>query len=395
MSPRGRQREYQRKEESNMKKRLLSMVLTVIMLVSLIPTSVFAAKKSVDDYFDGLPIAADPGAGTTAWKVSTKDGEEVLMSGNAGKNYSSSTLTLTFTEDTHLSFEYKVSSEARYDKCTITLGSTTLVDGESGDKNWKGLELDAKRGDKLTVLYKKDSSGDKFDDCVYLRNFSAGEALVVTFHANNGTEDTATQKIFGGKGTLKANTFTCEGKIFAGWATSADGSVVYEDGAAITTETDLDLYAVWSDAYTVTLRNGDTDTTVLVPQNSAIGSRIPADPTKKGYTFEGWFNGEEKLTAETVISGDVIYTAQWSPITYTIAFSGGEGGQGAMDSISATYDQEVTLPKNTFTRPGYYFNGWSASSGASSGSYADEKPVKNLTTKQGETVTLYAAWYGL
>ena len=378
-----------------MKKRLLSMVLTVIMLVSLIPTSVFAAKKSVDDYFDGLPIAADPGAGTTAWKVSTKDGEEVLMSGNAGKNRSSSTLTLTFTEDTHLSFEYKVSSEAKYDKCTITLGSTTLVDGVSGDQEWKGLELDAKRGDKLTVLYKKDSSGDKFDDCVYLRNFSAGEALVVTFHANNGTEDTATQKIFGGKGTLKANTFTCEGKIFAGWATSADGAVVYEDGAAITTETDLDLYAVWSDAYTVTLRNGDTDTTVLVPQNSAIGSRIPADPTKKGYTFEGWFNGEEKLTAETVISGDVTYTAQWSPITYTIAFSGGEGGQGAMDSISATYDQEVTLPKNTFTRPGYYFNGWSTSSGASSGSYADEKPVKNLTTKQGETVTLYAAWYGL
>ena len=378
-----------------MKKRLLSMVLTVIMLVSLIPTSVFAAKKSVDDYFDGLPIAADPGAGTTAWKVSTKDGEEVLMSGNAGKNRSSSTLTLTFTEDTHLSFEYKVSSEAKYDKCTITLGSNTLVNGVSGDQEWTGLELDAKRGDKLTVLYKKDSSGDKFDDCVYLRNFSAGEALVVTFHANNGTEDTATQKIFGGKGTLKANTFTCEGKIFAGWATSADGAVAYEDGAAITTETNLDLYAVWSDAYTVTLRNGDTDTTVLVPQNSAIGSRIPADPTKKGYTFEGWFNGEEKLTAETVISGDVTYTAQWSPITYTIAFSGGEGGQGAMDSISATYDQEVTLPKNTFTRPGYYFNGWSASSGASSGSYADEKPVKNLTTKQGETVTLYAAWYGL
>ena len=378
-----------------MKKRLLSMVLTVIMLVSLIPTSVFAAKKSVDDYFDGLPIAADPGSGTTAWKVSTKDGEEVLMSGNAGKNYSSSTLTLTFTEDTHLTFEYKVSSEAKYDKCTITLGSTTLVDGESGDKNWKGLELDAKRGDKLTVRYEKDSSGNKFDDCVYLRNFSAGEALVVTFHANNGTEDTATQKIFGGKGTLKANTFTCEGKIFAGWATSADGAVVYADGAAITTETNLELYAVWSDAYTVTLRNGDTDTTVLVPQNSAIGSRIPADPTKRGYTFEGWFNGEEKLTAETVISGDVIYTAQWSPITYTIAFSGGEGGQGAMDSIPATYDQEVTLPKNTFTRPGYYFNGWSTSSGASSGSYADEKPVKNLTTKQGETVTLYAAWYGL
>lgn len=281
MSPRGRQRKYQRKEESNMKKRLLSMVLTVIMLVSLIPTSVFAAKKSVDDYFDGLPIAADPGTGTTAWKVSTKDGEEVLMSGNAGKNRSSSTLTLTFTEDTHLSFEYKVSSEAKYDKCTITLGSNTLVDGVSGDQNWKGLELDAKRGDKLTVRYEKDSSGDKFDDCVYLRNFSAGEALVVTFHANNGTEDTATQKIFGGKGTLKANTFTCEGKIFAGWATSAGGAVVYEDGAAITTETDLDLYAVWSDAYTVTLRNGDTTPPFWSPRTAPSAAVFPQTPPRR------------------------------------------------------------------------------------------------------------------
>ena len=162
-----------------MKKRLLSMVLAVIMLMSLIPMSVFAATKSVDDYFDGLPIAADPGTGTTAWKVGTKDGQEVLLSGSAGKSYSTSTLTLTFTEDSHLSF-------------------AILVDGESGEQDWKGLEVDAKKGDKLTVEYKKDSSGDQNDDCVYLRGFSAGEALVVTFHANNGTEDTATQKIFGG-----------------------------------------------------------------------------------------------------------------------------------------------------------------------------------------------------
>ena len=196
-----------------MKKRLLSMVLAVIMLMSLIPMSVFAATKSVDDYFDGLPIAADPGTGTTAWKVGTKDGQEVLLSGSAGKSYSTSTLTLTFTEDSHLSFAYKVSSEAKYDKCTIRLGSTILVDGESGEQDWKGLEVDAKKGDKLTVEYKKDSSGNQNDDCVYLRGFSAGEALVVTFHANNGTEDTATQKIFGGQGTLMANPFTCAGKI--------------------------------------------------------------------------------------------------------------------------------------------------------------------------------------
>ena len=378
-----------------MKKRLLSMVLAVIMLMSLIPMSVFAATKSVDDYFDGLPIAADPGTGTTAWKVGTKDGQEVLLSGNAGKSYSTSTLTLTFTEDSHLSFAYKVSSEARYDKCTIKLGSTILVDGESGEQDWKGLEVDAKKGDKLTVEYKKDSSGDQNDDCVYLRGFSAGEALVVTFHANNGTEDTATQKIFGGQGTLMANPFTCAGKIFAGWAAAPDGAVQYEDGAAITLDKALDLYAVWADAYTVTLKNGqDVYATILVPQNTAIGSRLPADPAKKGYTFGGWFSGETQLTAETVITGDVTYEARWTPITYTIAFAA-NGGQGQMDTVTAAYDQELTLPKSTFTYAGYSFLGWGKYNTSSSASYADGETVKNLADRQDETVTLYAVWRGL
>ena len=80
--------------------------------------------------------------------------------------------------------------------------------------------------------------------------------------------------------------------------------MLYQDGERITTETSLDLYAVWADAYTVTFDNDGTTATVMTPRNGAIGSRIPADPSREGYTFDGWFNGETKLTAETVISGD-------------------------------------------------------------------------------------------
>lgn len=358
-----------------------------------------AAATTLDSYFEGLPVIAEtePGSpsSTKKWKVTTLDGDTVLMSGNKGKSSSTSTLQLTFTGDTHLTFEYKVSSEKNCDKCTITLGSDKLVNGESGDQNWKPLELDAKSGQVLTVVYKKDSGVDRFDDCVYLRNFSAGEALVVTFHANNGTEDTAQQKVYGGKAALKANTFTCENKIFAGWAAAADGEVLYQDGERITTETSLDLYAVWADAYTVTFDNDGATATVMTPRNGAIGSRIPADPSRKGYTFDGWFNGETKLTAETVISGDSTYTAKWTAITYTIAFSGGSGSTGSVESIPAAYDREVTLPRNAFTRPGYSFNGWSQSSSASKGSYAEGDAVKNLTSTQGTTVTLYAAWQPL
>ena len=175
-----------------MKKRIISLLLALVMLLSLMPVSALAATPSIYDYFKDLPVSVNPDAGSKVWKTTTLNGETVAVSGIKGKSYVTSTLTLTFTEDSHLSFEYKVSSEANYDTCTIKLGTSTLVNGESGDQDWKGLEVDAKRGDKLTVEYSKDSSGDRYDDCVYLRNFSAGAALVVTFH--NG-DDTYTQNI--------------------------------------------------------------------------------------------------------------------------------------------------------------------------------------------------------
>ena len=102
------------------------------------------------------------------------------MSGNNGKSSSSSTLQLTMTADTNLSFEYKVSTEKNYDKLTITQGSKTLVNGVSGVIDWTRLEIDAKSDDVITIVYKKDSSGNKNDDCVYIRSFAAGAPTIIT-----------------------------------------------------------------------------------------------------------------------------------------------------------------------------------------------------------------------
>jgi uncharacterized repeat protein (TIGR02543 family) len=56
-------------------------------------------------------------------------------------------------------------------------------------------------------------------------------------------------QIIDNSGKLSPNTFVKDGYTFAGWATSADGPVVYTDGAEITaTENDkgsVSLYAVW------------------------------------------------------------------------------------------------------------------------------------------------------
>ena len=40
----------------------------------------------------------------------------------------------------------------------------------------------------------------------------------------------------------------------------------------------------------------------------------PTDPTKEGYTFDGWFSGEDEWDFETALSGDVTLTAHWTEI---------------------------------------------------------------------------------
>ena len=349
--------------------------------------SVQSVQSDLDAYFADLPLTAEAQNGVSNLQWSVKNG---ILTSPKGFMQSTRSLILTANADTHLTFEYKVSTEAKYDTFTFTHNTTIVVNGVSGIVDWTLVELDVKAGDTLTFSYTKDSSGNKNDDCIYLRNFTAGEGIPITFHANGGTGEDYTQNIYGGKGTLKANTFTCDGKVFAGWATSADGAAVYTDQASVTVTEALDLYACWADASTVTFDNDGKTSTVQAPTGAPIGSTlIPSEGAKKGYQFDGWFHDDTKLTAETVITEDITFTAKWTPITYTIAFNA-DGDEGTMDSITATYDQEVTLPACTFTRAGYDFGGWSEYKGSSSGSMT----AKNLASKQGASVTLYAAWKG-
>ena len=68
----------------------------------------------------------------------------------------------------------------------------------------------------------------------------------VTFNANGGVGEMFPQTFTSGKEkALNLNFFTKEGYTFAGWATSADGDVVYTDGEIIKVTKSMTLYAVW------------------------------------------------------------------------------------------------------------------------------------------------------
>lgn len=373
-----------------MKKRLLSLLLVLAMVFSLMPAALAADKPSFQSFFESVPANAEtePGSpnSTNKWKVASLDGDYVLKSGGAGKSKANSTLQLTFTADAELTFEYKVSSEPNYDYFTITYDGAEKVK-ESGDLGWKTYTLSAESGKVLTLTYAKDSSGDKFKDCVYVRNFTAGKATVVTFHANGGVGADYTQNFYG-QAALKLNAFTKADGVFAGWATTPDGEVAYTDGAKLNPTEAMDLYAVWTPAYTVTFAYNDgttADTTVAIACGTAIGAGAIPQPTRTGYTFGGWFAGNTALTADTVIADDTTYTAAWTANTYTVQYLP-NGGTGEMAAQTFTYDAEQALTANAFTRTGYIFLGWfDAPEGGTE--------ITNQTKFADATpVTLYAHW---
>lgn len=86
--------------------------------------------------------------------------------------------------------------------------------------------------------------GGQLDDAT-ISLASAPSNYTVTFNANGGLGTMADQSASAAT-NLTANTFTRSGYTFAGWATSATGTVAYADGASYTFTSSTTLYAVWT-----------------------------------------------------------------------------------------------------------------------------------------------------
>ena len=81
--------------------------------------------------------------------------------------------------------------------------------------------------------------------------------------------------------------------------------------------------------------------------------------------------------------------AVWKANTYTVKYNA-NGGAGTTADSSHTYGTAKALTANGFTRTSYKFKNWNTKADGSGTSYKDKQSVKNLTTTDGATVTLYA-----
>lgn len=102
--------------------------------------------------------------------------------------------------------------------------------------------------------------------------------------------------------------------------------------------------------------------------------------------------GDDYDTAQAPNTVDITLLANWTANTYTVEYNGNGDTSGSMTRTSHTYDTVANLSENMFTRTGYTFLGWSTDPDASSATYTDQGSVKNLTSENNGTVTLYAVW---
>ncbi len=108
----------------------------------------------------------------------------------------------------------------------------------------------------------------------------------------------------------------------------------------------------------------------------------------KGFSSSG-ANGQVMQSQHIEDKTSVSVYAIWEPNTYTVSFNGNGEGATAPTNMKAIYDQDLTLP--TASRPGYGFLGWNTEMSGSGTAY-QPGTVRNLTNKNGATITLYAQW---
>ena len=207
--------------------------------------------------------------------------------------------------------------------------------------------------------------------------------------SNLATENNATVNLFAKwtDGIVTLPTPAKTGYTFGGWySDSGLNTSVGDGGASYTPSEDITIYAKWIvNKYTITFVTG-TGGTAIAPITQDYDSDItpPANPTRDGCTFAGW----DKAIPTKMPAEDMTITAQWTLITYNITYDLANGELPTGQSNPATYNVET----NTFTlinpmRSGYTFRGWTGSNGTT--------PQTTVTIIQGSstgTLTYTANW---
>ena len=118
-----------------------------------------------------------------------------------------------------------------------------------------------------------------------------------------------------------------------------------------------DVFTQTASYYGVQYDDGADDNSVTgMPETKVVagGKTVaePEAPTRAGYDFEGWYNGDTKHDFSRPVTSDITLTAKWREIfTVTLVY-----GNGDTETVPVKDGATYALP--AASRPGYIFLGW-------------------------------------
>ena len=290
---------------------------TIQMIRKLVFSDVFAAMSGIEAVNN-----TDADKATEYGFSPVKTGENVILqSNNKEKGYSTAAMKITAKTAQKLSFSYKVSTEPTYDKFLILLNGTEEIN-KSGKIDWTDYNIKLSANDSVVLKYTKDSSGNRNDDTVYLKDFSTEKLYKLTFA---GAPEGTTFIVKQGETVIEAE---------------ADGSYLLTNGNYTYTASAFG-YGDANGSFTV----NDGDVSKTVSMNKTTAYTVTFNITKPlGITAEA---------AVTVKSGNTIiaaaedgkYNLPADTYSYTITCEGCETETGEFTVGTEAKTVEVTLEK--------------------------------------------------
>ena len=211
----------------------------------------------------------------------------------------------------------------------------------------------------------------------------------ITYNLGGGKNNSGNPATFKTNAEVTLKNPTKSGYTFKGWY-SDSGYKTKVTKIAKGTAKNITLYAKWEKAYTVTykLNSGTNNSTNPKTFTATTATFTLKNPTRKGYTFKGWYSDAKFKTKVTKITKgtkkNITLYAKWAINTYKITYKLNSGKNNAKNPKSYKVTTATITLKNP-TRKGYTFKGW----------YSDSK-YKTKVTKiaKGSTgnKTLYAKW---
>ena len=211
----------------------------------------------------------------------------------------------------------------------------------------------------------------------------------ITFNLGyDGLTETDTAEI--GQLVTEPTDPTREDYEFIGWYTDVQATVLYDFDTVVTG--DLILYAGWNLVNaTITYNYNYTGAPEPVTAKAPVGETMtaPAEPTRTGYTFGGWYRDmnctQEFDFATDIVTNNMTLFAGWVIEEYTVTFDWNFAGSTPFTADGVEYGSAVEMPDVTPPANGNnVFVGWYTDAACTT-AYDFDAPVTG-------DFTLYARW---